>query len=175
MPEDDLNHNDLTTFNLVASAALVLFGLLALFYLIPEHVRASAADDQGLSARFMPTVAASAFTLLAAILGLNVLVRMLRGLPPFIEENEDNDVQGFGRRECLNTLALLSGTAVYVGLLSTVGFIVASTLGLATCLYLGANRNWLLIAGLSIGLPLLLVQLLWWLLTIQVPVFTLFE
>jgi len=175
MTNDGRGSSNLTTFNLVAAVILVLFGIFSLGYLIPGYVPASAVHDQGLGARFMPTVAASALTLLACILGLNVLLRKFRGLAPILEDNEDNDLQGFGRRESFNTVALILGTAVYVGLLSTAGFVIASALGLAYCLHLGGNRNWLLIGILSVGFPFLLAQLLWWALTIQLPVFSLFE
>lgn len=121
----------------------------------------------------MPTVAACALTLLAFILGLTVLVRRLRGRAPIAEDNEDNDEQGFGPKETVNTVALLVGAGTYVGLLSTVGFIVSSALGLAACLWLGGVRKWWLVAVLSIGLPLALTQILWWGLTIQVPAFRL--
>ena len=171
----DSQSSDLTVFNIAASVVLALFGILTLLYLIPVHVPASAVDDQGLGARFMPTVAVSALTLLALILGLNVVVRKLKGLPPILEDNEDNDLQGFGGKESINTLALTVGSAIYIGLLTTVGFVIASALGLACCLYLGGYRHWLLIGAISIGLPLFLAQLLWWLLTNQVPGFTLFQ
>ena len=175
MSDDDNDGPDLTTFNLAAATVLTLFGVFALAFLIPDHVPASAGNDQGLGARFMPTVAIGALTLLTAILGLNVFVRRVRGLGPIPEDNEDNDDQGFGSKEALNTLAMLFGAAVYVGLLTSVGFVVASALVLAACLCLGGVRNWLLIAVLSLGIPLALTQLLWWGLTIQLPSWTLFQ
>ncbi len=121
----------------------------------------------------MPNVSAGALTFLALVLGLKVLVRKARGLAPISEDNEDNDEQGFGQIEAVNTVALLIGAGVYVGLLSTAGFVVSSALGLAACLWLGRVRNWWLVAALSIGLPLALTQILWWGLTIQVPAFRL--
>ena len=175
MSNDDKDRTDLTTFNLAASTVLTLFGVFALAYLIPDHVPASAGHDQGLSARFMPTVAVGTLTLLTAILGLNVFIRRVRGLGPIPEDNEDNDDQGFGSKEAVNTLAMLFGAAIYVGLLTSVGFVVSSALALAACLCLGRVRNWLLIAILSLGIPLALMQILWWGLTIQLPAWTLFE
>ena len=175
MGDDDKDGPDLTTFNLAASTVLTLFGVFALAFLIPDHVPASAGHDQGLGARFMPTVAVGALTLLTAILGLNVFIRRVRGLGPIPEDNEDNDDQGFGSKEALNTLAMLFGAALYVGLLANVGFVVSSALALAACLCLGGVRNWLLVAVLSAGVPLALTQLLWWGLTIRLPSWTLFE
>ncbi len=175
MSDDDNGGPDLSTFNLVASTVLSLFGVFALAYLIPDHVTASGGDDQGLGARFMPTVAVGALTLLTAILGLNVFIRQVRGLGAIPEDNEDNEDQGFGAKEALNTLAMLFGAALYVGLLTTVGFVVSSALALAACLCIGGTRNWWLVAVLSIGIPLALTQLLWWGLTIQLPAGTLFE
>ncbi len=121
----------------------------------------------------MPNVSAGALTFLALVLGLKVLVRKARGLAPISEDNEDNDEQGFGQIEAVNTVALLFGAGIYVGLLSATGFVVSSALGLAACLWLGRVRNWWLVAALSIGLPLALTQILWWGLTIQVPAFRL--
>ena len=170
---DENDKPDLTTFNLAASAVLTLLGVFSLAFLIPGHVPVPTGLDQGLSARFMPNVAAAALTILALVLGLKVLVRRVRGLAPISEDNEDNDEQGFGAKEAVNTVALLIGAGVYVGLLSTAGFVVSSALGLAACLWLGRVRNWGLVAALSIGLPLALAQILWWSLTIQVPAFRL--
>ncbi len=175
MSDDDKERPDLSTFNLVAASVMTLFGVFALAFLIPDHVPASAADDQGLGARFMPTLAVGALTLLTCMLGLNVFIRRVRGLGPIREDNEDNDDQGFHGKEALNTLAMLLGSALYVALLSTMGFVVSSAIGLAACLLLGGVRNWLLIAVLSLGIPLALSQILWWGLTIQLPPFQLFD
>ena len=173
-PIDDENEKrDLSTFNLAASVVLTLLGVFSLAFLIPGHVPVPTGLDQGLSARFMPTVAAGALTLLAALLGLTVLIRRVRGRAPIAEDNEDNDEQGFGAKEAVNTVALLAGAGVYVGALSTAGFVVSSALGLAACLWLGGVRQWWLVAALGIGLPLALAQILWWGLTIQVPAFRL--
>ncbi len=172
--DDETDKTDLTTFNLVASGILTLLGVFSLAFLIPGHVPVPTGLDQGLSARFMPTVAASAMTVLALILGCTVLIRQLRGRAPISEDNEDNDEQGFGAKEIANTFALLAGAGVYVWLLSTVGFVVSSALGLVACLWFGGVRRWWLIVVLSVGLPLAVTQLLWWSLTIQVPAFRLF-
>jgi hypothetical protein len=169
--DDDDDKSDLTTFNIAASTVLTLLGIFSLVYLIPDHVPGPTGLDQGLSARFMPYVAVGALTMLAFILGLNVFIRRVRGLGPIPEDNEDSDQQGFGSKEAVNTVALLVGSAAYVGLLITTGFVVSSAVGLAACLYLGRIRNWWLIGALSIGIPLALTQLLWWGLTIQVPAF----
>lgn len=169
--DDDDDKTNLTTFNIAASTVLTLVGILSLVFLIPDHVPAPAGLDQGLSARFMPYVAVSALTMLALILGLNVFIRRVRGLGPIPEDNEDSDEQGFGPKEAVNTIALLIGSAAYVGLLTTTGFVVSSAVGLAACFYLGHIRTWWLVALVSVGIPLALTQLLWWGLTIQVPAF----
>jgi len=171
----DDKDSDLTTFNLAASTLLTLAGILSLAWLIPDQVPVPAGPDQGLSARFMPTVAVSALTVLAFLLGMNVLIRKLRGLAPLAEENEDNDDQGFGAAEAVNTMVLLAGSGVYVGLLATVGFVVSTAFGLAVCLYFGGVRNRLLIVALCLGIPLVLEQILWWGLTIQLPAFQILD
>ena len=162
---------DLTIFNLIAASVLIGAGSVALIYLIPAHVPVPGTGDQGLSARFMPTLAAAVTTMLAVILGANVLIRMLRGQPPMAEDNEDNDVQGFGIAETLNALALLAGSAVYLVLLQQLGFVVASGLGLFACMYLGGLRNWWVLVGIPVIIPFALAQMLWHALFIILPPF----
>ena len=174
MADEDIQP-DLTAFNVIASTILTLFGMYVLYYLIPGYIPVPEGIDQGLSARFMPTVAIGALTFFSFLLGLNIFIRKVRGLGPIPEDNEDNEEQGFGLRELTNTLLLLFGSALYVAMLSTVGFVLASSFGLMVSLYLGKVRNWILIAVVSIGIPLALSQLLWWGLTIQLPAFQLFK
>ena len=142
----DGRSGDLTKFNLVASVVLTAVGLLALFYLIPFQIPAAKGLDQGLSARFMPTLAAGTLAALAVLLGMNVFVRMLRGQPPLAEDNEENDAQGFGWRESVNAIILIVGSAGYVALFSSLGFVAASAIGLLVCLLIGGVRNWVVLA-----------------------------
>lgn len=173
--DQDDEQADLTTFNLVASTVMTLLGVFSLAYLIPDHIPVEEGAGQGLSARFMPTVAISAMTLLSFILGLNVFIRRVKGLGPLPEDNEDSDVQGFGIKDSASVALLLGGAVIYVGLLATVGFVISSALSLAACMYLGNVRNWLLIGLISFGIPLFLKHVLWWGLTIQLPTFSIFE
>lgn len=165
---------DLTVFNLIAGAVLIAVGAVTLLYLIPAHVPIPKSGDQGLSARFMPTLAAVVTTGLATILSANVLIRLLRGKPPMAEDNEDNDIQGFGIAETLNALALLAGSAVYLVLMLELGFVVASAVGLFACMYMGGVRNWLILASVSTMAPVILTQLLWHALFIILPPFPYF-
>ena len=166
---------DLSRFNLIASATLVGVGLLTLLYLIPAHIPAARALDQGLSARFMPTLAASVLTMLAFLLGVSVILRRARGQPPLDEDNEDNEIQCFGLRETVNALILLAGAGVYVVLFQAIGFVAASALALFACLLLGGVRNWLLLGLVSLGLPLAISELLWRALLIIMPPFPFFS
>ena len=160
---------DLTAFNLIAAALLTGFGLICMLVVIPGHVPASSGIDQGLSARFMPYLAAASFTVLSAMLGLAVLYRKLRGLGAIREDNEDNDRQGFGPRECLNAGILLLSSAAYVWLLSIAGFVLASALALFLCLFAAGVRNWALLIAVGAGIPFFISHALWWGLKIAVP------
>lgn len=162
---------DLTVFNLIAAAVLIAAGAVALLYLIPAHIPKPSGLDQGLSARFMPTLAAATMTALAVIVGANVLIRRLGGLPPMAEDNEDNDIQGFGIAETLNAMALLAGSAVYLAMLQYLGFVVASAIALFVCMYLGGVRNRLILISVPIAVPVAVSQLLWHALYIILPPF----
>lgn len=172
---DNDQQTDLTTFNLVASTILTIFGVFTLAYLIPTHIPEPTGIEQGLSAQFMPTVAVGTMTLLSSILGLNVFIRRVRGLEPIPEDNEDNDDHGFGLTDAINTGFLLFGSAIYIGLLSTSGFMISTVIILVFCFYLGRIRNWLLIGALSLGVPFVLTKILWWGLTVQLPASPFFQ
>ena len=152
---------DLTTFNLVAAAFLAAASLVALLYLIPVHVPVREGLDQGLSARFMPRLAAWAALILSVLLLLELSLRRMRGAGPMAEDNEDNEMQGFGIREGSNVLLLSAGSVVYVALLYVFGFLVATAVVLLACFWAGGLRNPIWLAVLGIGFPYALERALW--------------
>ena len=166
---DMLGSSDLSMFNIAASACLAALSLFALYYLIPVHVAVRGGLDQGLSAQFMPRLSAIAVLVLSLSLFAGVVFRRIRGLEGIAEDNEDNEVQGFGGREISNTLLLALGCAGHVALLHVAGFLIATSLTLAACMWFGGFRKplWLLI--LCVGFPFALKQLLWSALYISVP------
>ena len=160
---------DLTTFNLVAAALLVVASLVAHLYLIPVHVPLREGVDQGLSARFMPRLAAWATLILAGLLLLELVLRHLRGAGPLAEDNEDNELQQFGPREASNALLLAAASGLYIALLFYFGFHIATALALFACFWAGRFRNPIWLAILAIGFPFALQQALWHGLYVIVP------
>ena len=160
---------DLTRFNFVAAALIIAVSLVALLYLIPVHVPLRQGMDQGLSARFMPRLAAWATLILAGLLLLELVLRRLRGSGPLAEDNEDNELQQFGHREASNALLLAAGSGLYIALLFYVGFHIATALALFACFWAGRFRNPIWLAILAIGFPYALQQALWHGLYVIVP------
>ncbi|WP_306113861.1 MULTISPECIES: tripartite tricarboxylate transporter TctB family protein [unclassified Roseovarius] len=167
--EEVLGSSDLSTFNIAASVCLATLSLFALAYLIPVHVAVRDGSGQGLSAQFMPRLSAIAVLVLSLSLLAGVVLRRVRGLEAIAEDNEDNEIQGFGQREISNTVLLALGCAGHVVLLQYVGFVIATSLTLAACMWFGGFRKpvWLLI--LCVGFPIALKQILWSALYITVP------
>jgi hypothetical protein len=167
--KDVVGSSDLTTFNIIAASCLIAIGCLCLFYLIPFHVAIREGVEQGLSARFMPRVAILSVLVLSIALIAGIVIRRTRGLGAIAEDNEDNEIQGFGKRELTNAVLLAAGSAVYVVLLHVFGFLIATPLTLAACMWFGKFRNPFWLLGLSIGFPIFLQQVLWKALFITLP------
>ena len=160
---------NLTAFNVIAAAFLATASVVAHVYLIPVHVPLREGIDQGLTARFMPRLAAWATLILAVLLLLELGLRHLRGAGPLAEDNEDNDVQQFGKREIGNVAILSAGSAVYVALLYAFGFHIATAVTLLTCFWAGGLRSPVWLAVLAISFPYALQQALWYGLYVIVP------
>ena len=152
---------DLTGFNLAAAAFFIMAAIFALFYLIPVHVPLRSGLDQGLTAQFMPRVAAWSMLILAGLLFLEVTVRRQRGMTPLEEDNEDNEQQGFGPRERSNVLILVAGSATYIALLYVFGFLISTVIMLFACFWAGKMRNLVWLALLCIAFPYALQRALW--------------
>ena len=159
----------LTGLNLAAAVLFIMAAIFALFYLIPVHVPLRSGTDQGLTAQFMPRVAAWATLILAGLLFLEVVVRRQRGLAPLEEDNEDNEQQGFGSREASNVLILVAGSATYVALLYVVGFLISSAVMLFACFWAGKMRNLIWLSLLCIAFPYALQRALWHALYVIMP------
>ena len=151
----------LTQFNLIAASVLMAASVFALVYLIPVHVPLRAGLDQGLSARFMPSLAAWFGLALSGLLLLEIGHRYLRGRGPMSEDNEDNERQGFARREIGETFMLSAGAAAYMVLLYLFGFLPATSVALLVCMWAGRFRNFAWLAVLCLALPYLLQKALW--------------
>ncbi len=151
----------LTRFNLAAAAFFIMTAIFALYYLIPVHVPLRSGIDQGITAQFMPRLAAWATLILAGLLFLEVVVRRRRGLAPLEEDNENNEQQGFGPRERSNVLILVAGSATYLALLYVFGFLISTAVMLFACFWAGKMRNPIWIALLCIAFPYALQSALW--------------
>ena len=109
----------------------------------------------------MPRVAAWATMALGILLLIELGLRHLRGRGPLLEDNEDNERQGFGMREGSNALLLAAGSAIYVALLFVFGFLIATAVTLFACFWAGGLRNPIWLAILAIGFPYALESALW--------------
>ena len=167
----ETGQSDLTRFNLVASGLLICLGLFAIFWLIPNYVPIKLDQTYGLSAAFMPRLAAIAVVLLTLLHAARTLWHLRGAGKTLEEESEDNEHLSFGCIESINLAFFALGSGVYVVLLGLIGFIFASALALVFLLFLGGVRNPLLTLPLALGLPTALDQVLWYALTVRLPAF----
>jgi magnesium-transporting ATPase (P-type) len=160
---------DLTLFNLIASACLLVGGLVSWFYLIPEYVTVRQGQTYGLSPAFIPQVATGLLILLSAALLVKTLRVRIGGAERLAEESEEGDKLIFGLREVTNVLLILLYSVAYVQLLQLTGFVIASMISLSTAMLFFRTKPYWLVIAVSLGVPLLLQTLLWYGLTVQLP------
>lgn len=138
-------------------ATAALGALLAIFWLIPAQIEASAQSGQ-LSPRFFPMLSAAA----VGLFGLALMVRNRR----FALTRAPHA----GPRILIETLAWVAWAAVTLLLLSTLGFVVAGALScFAAMLLAGQRRRLVWCAFAAILLPVAIQQLAWHAFYIQLP------
>ena len=155
-----------------SGVVVALLGLLAVVWLIPEHV-AGAQSDRGVTPGFMPRVAAWCMIGIGAIVALNAFRVVIGHLPQTAEDSEENETLAFGRNEIVDALTIAALATIYVFGMVKLGFLIPSMIILAVIMYATGYRKPLPLIAISIGFPALLEYLLWFVLKVPLPQFPL--
>lgn len=145
--------------DVISSFVMILVALLAIFWLVPFHTDASAANYD-VSPSFIPKVAAYSVLILAGAQFL-LSVRKYRA----------TGATGAAPRWDILGYTLIwgvVGTLIYIGL-KTVGFLSVGTVVLVAGLYIAGQRSWFVIAVTSLALPPLLSIAAWQIFTVSLP------
>jgi len=154
--------------NIITGCVLSFVGLVVIFWIIPFHIDPQQVDYLVNSPKFFPYVSVVVLTLLSVLLIIQNILRMKRQKKVVQEESEEIEVLGFGWNEAINPGIFSVGSAAYIFLMAIAGFIVASIVLLAVSMYFArVNIRWLIIT--SVGVPIIIQQLLWHTLSISLP------
>lgn len=165
--------NTIVLSNLWAGSFLVIFGVAAYAWLIPEFVTGASGNGDDISSGFMPSVAAVSMGVLGVVVTLSAVYHLLQGDldGESLEDSEENELLVFGRAEIINTVFLIIISIVYVLLLQNVGFAGSSSVILFLLIYATGFRNFPIAIAISVLFPLGLQELLWRVLVIPLPEF----
>ena len=154
--------------NIITGCVMSLAGLVIIFWIIPSYIDPQEVDQYVNSPKFFSYVSAVVLTLLAILLIFQNIFRMKRLKKIEQEESEEIENLGFGWHEAANLGIFTVGSAAYIFLMSIAGFIIASIILLAVSMYFArVSIRWLVIT--SVGIPILIHQLLWHTLAISLP------
>jgi len=159
---------DLTNNNIITGVVLVIFSMIAIFWLIPGFVdEPSDYRLSGLSPRFFPYLSAIVLGIWSAIMILENMVKRKKNADvSVVEESEENETLAFGKKEIINCILFLLGSIVYMVMLKFSGFIISSSVILGFMMFLARVRILVLIP-VSILVPVVISQVLW--LTLEFP------
>ena len=154
--------------NIITGCVLTIMGLIAIFWVIPSYIVPQEVDRYVNSPKFFPYICIIALTVLAVLLVIQNLFRIKRVKKLRQEESEDNEVLGFGWHETVNLVILAIGSAAYLFLMKSTGFVISSIVMLAVSMYFArVNKLWLMIT--SVCIPIIIQQLLWHTMTVSLP------
>ncbi len=154
--------------NIITGCVLTVVGLMVIFWVIPSYIVSQEVDRYVNSPKFFPYICIIALMLLAVLLVIQNLLRIKRKKKVRQEESEDNEVLGFGWHETVNMIIFAIGSAAYLFLMKSTGFIISSIVILAVSMYFAkVNKLWLVIT--SVGIPIIIQQLLWHTMTVSLP------
>ncbi|MBO6901657.1 MAG: tripartite tricarboxylate transporter TctB family protein [Rhizobiaceae bacterium] len=142
--------------NLASGCVLTLMGLAGLFWLIPNHVDASA-GSYDVSPAFMPNLAAWVVTLLGATLACSAALKCRAAHP-------------VSNWPALVVPAIwgIASIAIYLGV-TNIGFVYVMPLVVAAGLLLSGQRSWPTIVAIAVLFPLAIDLAAWHLFTVQLP------
>jgi hypothetical protein len=154
--------------NIITGCVLILAGLVVIFWVIPYHIEPQKVDRYVNSPKFFSYVCAIVLTVLAVLLVFQNIYRIIRRRELSQEESEENETLGFGWHETINLGNFIIGSAAYLFLMNTAGFVVSSILLLAVSMYFARVKLlWLVIT--SVGIPIFIQQLLWHAMMVRLP------
>ena len=133
-------------FNTVAAAFFIVFAI-TLFLLIPFHIDKPlivlVGSQSNLSAELFPQMVASSFL----VLGIWFFVKSF-------SIDQRNELRDLDREAITNVGVTLVMMAAYVPLMVNLGFVVGSAAMIAVMSTYFGNRNYVLAAVVSIGIPM---------------------
>lgn len=154
--------------NIITGCVLTIFGLVVIFLVIPFNIEPQSVDNYVNSPKFFSYVIAAVLTVLAILLIIQNIFRMRHLKNVKQEESEENESLGFGWYETVNIGLFTAGSAAYLFLMETTGFVISSIALLAISMYFArVNKLWLVIS--AVGIPIFIQQLLWHTMTIRLP------
>ena len=154
--------------NIITGCVLTLIGVLVIFWVIPFHIEPQEVDRYVNSPKFFSYVCVIVLTLLGVLLIVQNILKIRRLKDAKQEESEENESIGFGWNETVNLVIFAIGSAAYLLLMKSTGFVISSMLLLAVSMYFAkVNKLWLVIT--SVGMPIIIQQLLWHAMTIRLP------
>ncbi len=168
-----MTSDTVTKYTFASGVVVALVGLLAITWLIPEHVVGANSDRGGVTPGFMPRVAAWCMIVLGGIVALNAFRAILGKTPTVAEESEENETLIFGRNEIVDSLIIAVLSTIYVFGLVKLGFLIPSAIILAGIMYCTGYRKIIPLIAISIGFPAVLEYLLWYVLKVPLPQFPL--
>jgi len=154
--------------NIITGCVLTLIGVVVIFWVIPFHIEPQEVDRYVNSPKFFSYVCVIVLTLLGVLLIVQNILKIRRLKDAKQEESEENESLGFGWNETVNLVIFAIGSAAYLLLMKSTGFVISSMLLLAVSMYFAkVNKLWLVIT--SVGMPIIIQQLLWHAMTIRLP------
>ena len=155
--------------DIVTAIVFFALGVAALFYLIPQGIAVpSTVKIAALSPDFWPRV----ITFGAIAASVFLLVETLTMQQPQIDETENDDAAQYqldSLPSLLRVLGLIVALFVFYASLTTLGVVAASILLLAAMMLFFGERKYLLIAALSIGVPILLYLFFRYVASVPIP------
>jgi len=154
--------------NIITGGVLVIFGLLAFLWVIPNYIPDVEVENIGLKSSFFPNVSVVFLVVLSVILMATNFVKLKRIDSISEEESEENEILGFGRIEIINILIMILGTIIFILLMKFTGFVPASILLISIAMYLAGVRGYKLLL-ISIFFPFAIKEILWRTLEVMLP------
>ena len=141
--------------DIAAGLCLAALSVLALVWLIPTHTQP--ADSQfDVAPGFFPNLAAGAVLLLSGLLLLRRWGQASGG-------------SGGGLRIVLELVVWCALSVAVMLALSHIGFLVMAPVVIAGAMLFSGNRNWWLIAAMTIIFPLVVKWAAWFIFTVDLP------
>ena len=168
MNQQKENAMKMIKLNIITGGVLIIFGLLAFLWVIPNYIPDVEVENIGLKSSFFPNVSVVFLMVLSVILMITNFVKLKRIDSISEEESEENEIIGFGRIEIINLLIMILGTMVFILLMKFTGFVPASILLIGISMYMADIRGYKLLL-ISVLFPFAIKEILWRTLEVMLP------